>query len=164
MLVTLVKPPLIALIARDIILLMQDHAHALRMKRKSRLLKLSKMCPLVKHEKLLQTELQKLESLMHLWPNLLLYAHVDRKKQSVNITEIRPQSSQQSSKTPVNNSASKSPIRINKVQLPNIENDKTNTPVKPNQPPNRSCIPKNKSKSGRSNKSNEFAIEICGTK
>ncbi|GBN22728.1 hypothetical protein AVEN_68060-1 [Araneus ventricosus] len=70
-LVTLVKPPLIALIAREIIL-------ALRMKRKSRLLKLSKTCPLVKNEKLLQTELQKLESLVHLWPNLLLYAHVDR--------------------------------------------------------------------------------------
>ncbi|GBO18691.1 hypothetical protein AVEN_242066-1 [Araneus ventricosus] len=64
-----------------------------------------------------------------------------QKTPSVNITEIRPQSSQQSSKTPINNSKSKSPIRSNNVQHPNIEN-KINTPVKPNQPPNRSCIPK----------------------
>ncbi|GBN58513.1 hypothetical protein AVEN_105202-1 [Araneus ventricosus] len=59
-----------------------------------------------------------------------------------NNTETLSQNSQQISKTLVNISESISPIKINKVQLPNIENNKINTSVKPSLPQNRSAIPK----------------------
>ncbi|GBL79370.1 hypothetical protein AVEN_92563-1 [Araneus ventricosus] len=133
-LVTLVKPPLIALIARD--------CPHFKDKKEIQAVKVKQNASFSEARKIVADRTPKVGVSYTALAKPTFICTCGQKTPSVNITEIRPQRSQQSSKPPVSNSESKSPIRINKVQLPNIENNKINTPVKPNQPQNRSCIPK----------------------
>ncbi|GBN13801.1 hypothetical protein AVEN_252760-1 [Araneus ventricosus] len=118
---------------------MPDHAHVGKMKRRFRLSELNKTS-FLEARKIVSDRTPTVGVSYASRAKSFVCTGGQRKPPSN--TETLSQNNQQISKTLVNNSDSISPIKINKVQLPNIENNKINTSVKPSLPQNRSAIPK----------------------